>query len=194
MMGAVLALAVGGLGRDALKVVIGLILATLIAIAFTVASVVVVIETLLAAPFGPPASIPIAPTADAPPGVNAKVVALAQAQIGTPYVWGGSSPGGFDCSGLVQWTYAQVGVSLPRTAQEQNDVAAPIALSQIKPGDLLFYAHTYADPTSVITHVGIYIGDGRMINAPTDGDVVRVMPAFSGFWGAHFAGAGRVGG
>ena len=61
-------------------------------------------------------------------------------------------------------------------------------------GDLLFYAQTYPDPSATITHVGIYIGNGQMINAPTDGDVVRVMPAFDGFWGAHFAGAGRVGG
>jgi cell wall-associated NlpC family hydrolase len=56
------------------------------------------------------------------------------------------------------------------------------------------YAQTYPDPTAYVTHVGIYVGDGQMINAPAEVDVVRVMPAFDGFWGAHFAGAGRVGG
>ena len=192
MVCAVISLALGGLGRDALKFAIGLVLALLIGIAFTVASVVVVIETILAAPFGPPAFG--TPISGPPATVEAKVVALAEAQIGTPYVWGGAAPGGFDCSGLVQWTYAQVGVNLPRTAQQQYDTAAPIATTQIQPGDLLFYAQTYPDPSSTITHVGIYIGNGQMINAPTDGDVVRVMPAFDGFWGAHFAGAGRVGG
>ena len=192
MVRAVISLALGGLGRDALKFAIGLVLALVIGIAFTVASVVVVIDTILATPYGPPALG--TPISGSPSTGGAKVVALAQAQIGTPYVWGGAAPGGFDCSGLVQWTYAQVGINLPRTAQEQDDAAAPIAVSQIRPGDLLFYAQTYPDPSSWVTHVGIYIGDGQMINAPTDGDVVRVMPAFDGFWGAHLAGAGRVGG
>ena len=192
MVGAVISLALGGLGRDALKFAIGLVLALLIGIAFTVASVVVVIETIVATPFGP--SAVVTPISGSPSTVEAKVVALAVAQIGTPYVWGGAAPGGFDCSGLVQWAYAQVGINLPRTAQGQYDTAAPIAASQLQPGDLLFYAQTYPDPSSTITHVGIYVGNGQMINAPTDGDVVRVMPAFAGFWGAHFAGAGRVGG
>jgi cell wall-associated NlpC family hydrolase len=192
MVGAVVSLAVGGLGRDALRFAIGLVLALVIGIAFTIASVVVVIETILATPFGlPPLG---APVPGLPSTVEAKVVALAEAQIGTPYVWGGAAPGGFDCSGLVQWAYAQVGINLPRTAQAQYATAAPIDASQIQPGDLLFYAQTYPDPRSTITHVGIYIGNGQMINAPTDGDVVRVMPAFNGFWGAHFAGAGRFGG
>jgi cell wall-associated NlpC family hydrolase len=191
MAEALIGLALGGLGRDALKIAAGLLLALVVGIAFTVASVVVVIAALLANPFASLA--PGVPVTDTPSSVGASVVALAEAQIGTPYFWGGASPGGFDCSGLVQWVYGQVGVSLPRTAQAQFDLATPIDRSQLQPGDLLFYAQTYPS-SDWITHVGIYVGNGQMINAPTDGDVVRTMPAFDGFWGDHFAGAGRVGG
>jgi cell wall-associated NlpC family hydrolase len=131
----------------------------------------------------------------APPGApTTRVVDLARAQTGMPYAWGGASPEtSFDCSGLVQWSYRQIGVSLPRTAQQQYDATARIPSDALRPGDLLFFANTYkSDPSEPITHVGIYVGDGRMINAPTDGDVVREMPAFTGFWGSHFAAAGRV--
>jgi len=126
-----------------------------------------------------------------PGAPSSRVVDLARAQIGQPYVWGGASPAtSFDCSGLVQWSYAQIGVRLPRTAQEQFDAAMRIGPAELRPGDLVFF-HTYpsAEP---ITHVGIYVGNGQMINAPGDGDVVREMEVFSGYWGAHYAGAGRV--
>ncbi|HZU12194.1 MAG TPA: bifunctional lytic transglycosylase/C40 family peptidase [Chloroflexota bacterium] len=122
-----------------------------------------------------------------------RVVALARSQIGMPYVWGASDPRvGFDCSGLVQWVYAQVGINLPRTAQAQYDATQRLAQDQVEPGDLVFFANTYpsADP---ITHVGIYVGDGLMVNAANPTDGVGVMPVFTGYWGAHYAGAGRVG-
>ncbi|HZU07212.1 MAG TPA: bifunctional lytic transglycosylase/C40 family peptidase [Chloroflexota bacterium] len=121
-----------------------------------------------------------------------QVIDLARAQIGKPYVWGGASPQtSFDCSGLVQWVYRQVGVQLPRTAQQQFDATVRVPREQLQPGDLVFFAHTYPS-REPITHVGIYVGHGRMINAPTQGDVIREMPVFTGFWGAHYAGAGRV--
>ncbi|MCC6175632.1 MAG: bifunctional lytic transglycosylase/C40 family peptidase [Chloroflexi bacterium] len=122
----------------------------------------------------------------------ARVVLLARTQIGRPYVWGGASPvTSFDCSGLVQWAYGQLGARLPRTAQQQFDATARVSRSDLKPGDLVFFEHTY--PSSErITHVGIYVGNGRMINAPTIGDVVREMDVFNGYWGARFAGGGRV--
>jgi len=121
-----------------------------------------------------------------------QIIDLARAQIGKPYAWGGASPQtSFDCSGLVQWVYRQLGVQLPRTAQQQYDAIPRIPREQLQPGDLVFFARTYPSHEP-ITHVGIYVGHGRMINAPTQGDVIREMDVFSGFWGAHYAGAGRV--
>src|SRR5699024_3254361 len=83
------------------------------------------------------------------------------------YVWGGSSPSGFDCSGLTSYVYRQVGVSLPRTAASQQNFGTRVSLSALQPGDLVFWG-------SPAYHVGIYIGGGSYIHAPTTGDVVRV--------------------
>lgn len=128
----------------------------------------------------------------APGAPSSQVIELARAQIGMPYVWGGASPQtSFDCSGLIQWVYRQAGVALPRTAQQQFDATVRLARDQLQPGDLVFFTRTYPS-SEFITHVGLYVGNGRMINAPTEGDVVREMPVFSGYWGAHYAGAGRV--
>ncbi len=124
--------------------------------------------------------------------LGTQVLALARTQLGVPYVWGGETPGvGFDCSGLTQWAYAQVGLWLPRTAQQQFDATIRLSREQLQPGDLVFFAQTYPSDTW-ITHVGIYVGGGMMINAPVEGDVIREMPVFTGFWGDHYAGAGRV--
>jgi len=121
-----------------------------------------------------------------------RVVELARSQIGMPYVWGASDPHvGFDCSGLVEWVYAQVGVALPRTAQAQYDATLRLSPAQLQPGDLVFFANTYpsAEP---ITHVGIYLGNGLMINAANPTSGVGEMPVFTGYWAAHYAGGGRV--
>ncbi len=179
----------GSLLPDALKVVAGLLLAVLLALAFAVSSLAALFssppETVVAA--GPTA--PAAPNSD-----NPDVVALAYGQSGMPYVWGGASPQtSFDCSGLVQWVYRQVGVNLPRTAQMQYNATERVAVADLRAGDLVFFQLTYYSPGEPITHVGIYVGNGRMINAPTTGDVVREMPVFSDpYWNAHYAGAGRV--
>jgi cell wall-associated NlpC family hydrolase len=142
------------------------------------------------------AAAPVVPSGE-PTG--AAIVALARLYLGMPYVWGGADPTtSFDCSGLVQWVHARAGVHLPRTAQQQHDATARIPTADLRPGDLLFFANTYntyaTSPAEPITHVGIYVGGGRMVNAPREGDVVREMDAFTGFWGAHYAGGGRVGG
>lgn len=103
------------------------------------------------------------------------VVGVALGFIGVPYVWGGVSPSGFDCSGFTQYCYKQVGVSLPRTSREQFTVGAFIAaenLGALKPGDLLFFGYS-ADPTR-IHHVGMYVGDGNFVHAPGTGDHVKI--------------------
>ena len=105
-----------------------------------------------------------------------QVVADARRYLGTPYVWGGESPTGFDCSGLVQYVYRQVGVTLPRTTYTQVKVGAPVpSLTQAQPGDLVFFAGSDGTNTSP-GHVGIYIGNGQMIDAPYTGAAVRVDP------------------
>ena len=101
-------------------------------------------------------------------------VAWALAQVGTPYVWGGETPGvGFDCSGLVQAAYRAAGISLPRVAQDQYDATTKLAPGDpIEPGDLVFFG---GGPTD-ITHVGIVVGNGEMVDAPYTGADVRVEP------------------
>jgi cell wall-associated NlpC family hydrolase len=134
-----------------------------------------------------------ASTTPAPAAANSAVVDVARRYLGVPYVFGGSNPAiGLDCSGLVQLVFRQLGMALPRTAQQQFNATARVPSDQLEPGDLVFFARTYADPNDWITHVGIYLGGGLQINAPTEGQVVSIQPVFSGFWGAHYASAGRV--
>ena len=87
-------------------------------------------------------------------------------QLGTPYVWAGSAPGGFDCSGLVMWAYAQVGVSLPHSSYGQYGYGVPVSRDQLQAGDLVFF--------DGLGHVGIYIGGGQFVHAPHTGDVVKI--------------------
>ncbi|HET8631619.1 MAG TPA: bifunctional lytic transglycosylase/C40 family peptidase [Thermomicrobiales bacterium] len=126
---------------------------------------------------------------------TAAVIPVAERYLGWPYLWGGASPqdGGFDCSGLVQYVFAQVGIQLPRTAAEQYAAVTLLPNpAELRPGDLLFFAQTYADPNDWITHVGIYLGNGQMINAPDEGERIEIVDAFTGFWGQHFVAGGRV--
>jgi cell wall-associated NlpC family hydrolase len=136
---------------------------------------------------------PLSSTIAVPPPVDSLgVVAMARRYLGVRYLFGGTDPTiGLDCSGLVQLVFRQLGISLPRTAQQQYDATLRVDRAGLQPGDLVFFARTYADPHDWVTHVGIYIGDGLQINAPTDGQVVSIQPVFSGFWGEHFAGGGR---
>jgi peptidoglycan DL-endopeptidase CwlO len=112
----------------------------------------------------------------------------AMSRKGLPYVWGAAGPGSFDCSGLVQWSFAQAGIVMPRVAADQALSGPAVPASQLAPGDLLFY-HT--DPTApgYISHVAIYLGNGWMIQAPEPGLDVEVVPAA---FGSEFAGAVRV--
>jgi cell wall-associated NlpC family hydrolase len=108
---------------------------------------------------------------------------LAHHYLGVRYVWGGESTAGFDCSGLVQFVYAQLGVSIPRTTYEQFNAGAHISRADLRPGDLVFFDH--------IGHVGIYIGDGRFIHAPHTGTVVQVG-MLTGWYAEMYDGAVRV--
>jgi len=112
----------------------------------------------------------------------------AESRRGLPYVWGAAGPASFDCSGLVQWSYARAGVSMPRVAAGQARAGLAVPVTQLQPGDLLFY-HT--DPTApgYISHVAIYLGNGWMIQAPQPGMDVEIVPASLG---SQFAGAVRV--
>ncbi len=129
-------------------------------------------------------SLQFSPNSSLPAPLSTTNVALAWAfaELGKPYLWGGTGPNSFDCSGLTQYVWRQAGVQIPRVAADQYSWTIPVPLSQLLPGDLVFFGQTD------IHHVGIYIGDGLMINAPHTGTVVQV----SSIWWSDLAGFGRV--
>lgn len=105
--------------------------------------------------------------------VMAQAVQVALAQVGTPYLWGGESRNGFDCSGLVQYSYARAGLALPRTAQLQYDNTTHLpSAADLQPGDLVFFGAG----AKAVDHVGIALGDGQMVDAPHTGAFVRIEP------------------
>ena len=107
---------------------------------------------------------------------HSAVVAIAQRYLGVPYVWGGASPSGFDCSGLAMYCYAQIGIGLSHGATDQQRASHPVSLSALQPGDLVFFGSA-----SYSHHVGIYVGGGQMIDAPHTGAVVR-YDSIAGAW------------
>jgi cell wall-associated NlpC family hydrolase len=119
----------------------------------------------------------------APPSIHGGVVGIAMRYLGVPYVWGGASPSGFDCSGLVMYVFAQIGVSLPHSSYAQYGMGASVSMSQLQPGDLVFFAGA--------SHVGIYIGGGQFIHAPHTGDVVKIS-SLTGWYASTFAGGRRI--
>jgi len=125
----------------------------------------------------PPTNLPNPPTST----LGGQAVAIAERYLGVPYVWGGASPSGFDCSGLVMYVYGQLGVSLPHNAAAQYASLPHVSESDLEPGDLVFF--------DGLGHVGIYIGGGMMIHAPHTGTVVQIA-SLSG--GGSFDGAARV--
>ena len=131
---------------------------------------------------GSTVTTPTAPPPPLPPGAGG-AVAAAEREIGVPYLWSGTTPAGFDCSGLVMWAYAQVGISLPHFSGAQYADTTHISMADIQPGDLLFYGPGGSD------HVAMYIGGGTMVEAPYTGANVWNTPVRTG----GLAGVGRVG-
>jgi len=108
----------------------------------------------------------ITPAVMADPG---DAVTAARTRIGYPYAWGATGPDRFDCSGLIVWSFAQAGIAVPRTSQQQANAGMPVARADLEPGDVVvFYSNA--------SHVGIYEGDGMVIHAPTPGRPVVEVP------------------
>ena len=96
------------------------------------------------------------------------LIAYASNYLGLPYIWGGTTPAGFDCSGYTQYVFAHFGISLPRVSQDQQNVGTLISRANLQPGDLVFFG-------TPAHHVGIYIGNGNMISSPHTGDVIKIQ-------------------
>jgi peptidoglycan DL-endopeptidase CwlO len=120
----------------------------------------------------------------APPSRYGGVVGIAMQYLGVPYVWGGASPSGFDCSGLIMYVYAQMGVSLPHHAASQYGAGSPVSRDALEAGDLVFF--------NGLGHAGIYIGGDQFIHAPHTGDVVKISSLSDSWYAATWVGARRI--
>jgi cell wall-associated NlpC family hydrolase len=120
--------------------------------------------------------------------IGSEVVVRAIALLGTPYRYGGSAPGGFDCSGLVSYIYNELGIDVPRTAAEQYRAAQRVAMEQLEPGDLLFFRTRGRS----VSHVAIYAGSGRFVHAPQTGRNIELRQIGDGYYRARLVGAGRL--
>ena len=132
------------------------------------------------------ASSPNAPVTD--PASADRAAGSALKMVGKPYRYGGSSPAGFDCSGLVQYSYKQAGVSLPRSTDELLRSSTPLRGMNLRRGDLLFFDQ---DGTKK-SHGAIYLGDGRFVHAPSSGKAVRTDRLDSPYWKKHLSEARRI--
>ena len=121
---------------------------------------------------------------------GAAIVETAMEYLGAPYVWGGTTPAGFDCSGFVQYVFGQCGYEISRTADTQYDDGEPVEMDELIPGDLVFFERTYSDYG--ITHVGIYIGDGQFIHA--GGSQVKITDLENDWYSSRYYGACRIAG
>lgn len=130
-----------------------------------------------------PDTVVVAPSST----LGAEPVILAMGMLDVPYRKGGNTPKGFDCSGLVYYVYRQLGVQVARSAQEQFRQAQPVTVDNLKPGDLVFYRLR----TKAVSHVGIYVGEGRFIHAPSHGKRVSYALMAEPYWQKRFIGAGR---
>jgi peptidoglycan DL-endopeptidase CwlO len=123
-------------------------------------------------------------TTVAPPGRYGGVVGVAMRYLGVPYVYGGASPGGFDCSGLVMYAFAQMGVSLPHSSYAQYSMGVAVSRADLQAGDLVFF--------NGLGHVGIYVGGGQFIHAPHTGDFVKISSLSESWYASTYVGARRI--
>jgi cell wall-associated NlpC family hydrolase len=123
-------------------------------------------------------------TPAAPAPTHGGVVGIAMQYLGVPYVWGGASPSGFDCSGFIMYVYAQMGVSLPHHAASQYGMGSPVSRSELAAGDLVFF--------NGLGHAGIYIGGDQFIHAPHSGDVVKISSLSQDWYARTWVGARRL--
>jgi cell wall-associated NlpC family hydrolase len=129
---------------------------------------------------------------DAVPALSAQIAEraadVALAQVGRPYRYGGDTPAGFDCSGLVSYSYARTGITVSRETRTLRSQARPIRAAQLRPGDLVFFDQE----GKKYSHVGIYLGGNRFVHAPSSGGRVRVDRLDSDYWERHFVEARRI--
>jgi cell wall-associated NlpC family hydrolase len=116
------------------------------------------------------------------------IVNEAKQHIGVEYVFGGSSPSGFDCSGFVRYVYKQAGIKLPRSSADQYEVGKTVSKGDLEPGDLVFFSGTYK---SGISHAGIYVGDNKFISASSSKGI-KIDSLKGGYWGPKYTGTKRV--
>ena len=130
------------------------------------------------------ASAPPAERVEVPADAAQRAAELAAKMVGRPYRFGGASPStGFDCSGLVYFSYRQAGIRLPRSTEDQLRASSPVALSQLRDGDLIFFDQEGKKNS----HVGIYLGGGRFVHAPSSGKYVRMDKLSSAYWRRHLS-------
>lgn len=116
-----------------------------------------------------------------------RILTGAMQYMGVPYIFGGTTPYGFDCSGYVQYVFAQAGISIPRTADVQFEVGTPVSSAELVPGDLVFFeTYTYG-----ASHVGIYVGNGEFIHASSSGGV-KISSLNSSYYSSHYIGSRRI--
>jgi cell wall-associated NlpC family hydrolase len=127
------------------------------------------------------------PQSSAPRAAHSPVLDIAVSQLGVPYRYGGATPRGFDCSGLVYYAYRRLGLRVPRSTMAQYRHAQPVALQELHPGDLVFFRRAYRS----VSHVGIYAGNGRFIHAPSKGRVVSYDSLDDPYWKKRLVAAGR---
>jgi peptidoglycan DL-endopeptidase CwlO len=154
-------------------------------------TLLVVLVLLLAFPAGAAAALDrsddgtrLAPPVEMLPTTGEKAVGIALRYLGTPYSWAGASPAGFDCSGFVMYVYGKLGIGLPHSSSALWGEGRPVARRDLEAGDIVFF--------NGLSHVGIYVGNGRFVHSPHSGDVVKISRFSDDWYGSTFDGARRL--